>query len=118
MGRDRPHLCGMATRRSVHDTLEPTWELSWYVVCSTHGSILEARQLPIGAHLKRSFATALQHRIDAGWSVGEFSSHAGVFFCGRGTERRQVSIEPNDPEKPHVERQGWHHPSCPGLAKD
>jgi hypothetical protein len=70
---------------------------------------------PSKPDLKRAFAAAIQSWIDAGWTVGEFTSRAGVLFCDRGVERRAVSIEANDPARPHAERQGWHHPPCPGL---
>jgi hypothetical protein len=104
----------MTPRCNVYDPLQPTTEPRWYVVRSMHGAIREAHQLPAGTALKHAFAAAIQRWIDAGWMVGEFSSRAGVFFCDRGAERRAVSIEPNDPARPHAERQGWHHPPCPG----
>src|SRR5579862_2222316 len=103
----------MTPRRNVYDPLEPTTEPRWYVVRSMDGAILEAHQLTAAADLKHAFAAAIQRWIDAGWTVGEFSSRAGVFFCSWGAERRAVSIEPNDPTKRHAERQGWHHPPCP-----
>jgi hypothetical protein len=53
-----------------------------------HRCVLEARQLPPGAHLKRAFIVAMLEWIDAGWQLGEFSSRSGTFFCTRGVERR------------------------------
>jgi hypothetical protein len=35
--------------------------------------------------------------MDAGWSLGEFSSVSATFFCDRQSERRMVSIVPTDP---------------------
>jgi hypothetical protein len=87
------------------------------VVRSIYGSVLEAHQLPAGVDLKRAFAAAIQRWIAAGWTVGEFTPRAGVLFCTQGNECREVSIEPNDPAKPHAERHGWHHPPCPGAVE-
>jgi hypothetical protein len=84
-------------RRSVYDPLEPTSEPRWYVVRNIHRAVLEARALAPGANLKRAFVAAMLEHIDAGWELGEFSSTAGVFFCTKGVERRQVEITPSDP---------------------
>jgi len=84
-------------RRSTFDPLEPTKEPRWYAVRNMHGALLEARQLPPGADLKRAFVAAMLEWIEAGWELGEFSSTGGVFFCTRGAERRQVQITPSRP---------------------
>lgn len=39
-----------------------------------HGAVLEARQLPPGANLKRTFVIAMLEWIDAGWEIAEFTS--------------------------------------------
>jgi len=72
-----------------------------------HGTVLESRELPSGADLKREFLVAMLKWLDAGWRVGEFSSATATFFCDRDAdrrdlgrsspERRMVSIDPTDP---------------------
>lgn len=62
-----------------------------------YGAVLEVRQLPPGADLKRTFIAAMLEWIDAGWQIKEFSSRTGVFFCSRGVDRRMVEITPSDP---------------------
>jgi hypothetical protein len=62
-----------------------------------HGALLEARPLPAGSDLKRTFVAAMLEWIDAGWQLGEFSSTGGVLFCTRGVERRMVNITASDP---------------------
>jgi len=84
-------------RRNVFDSLEPTREPRWYVVRGMHGELLEARALPAGIDLKRVLVAAMLEWIDAGWSLGEFSSACATFFCDRPPERRMVSIDPTDP---------------------
>jgi hypothetical protein len=46
-------------RRSAFDLLEPSKEPRWYVVRSMRGALLEARELPPGADLKRVFVAAM-----------------------------------------------------------
>jgi hypothetical protein len=87
-------------RRNVYDPLEPTKEPRWYAVRNMYGAVLEARQLPAGADLKRAFVSAMLEWIDAGWQLGEFSSRTGTFFCTKGVERRMVGITPTDPAVP------------------
>ena len=65
--------------------------------CGHTPGLLEARLLPPGTDLKRAFVVAMLEWIDAGWTLGEFSSRSGTFFCGRGTDRRMVGITPTDP---------------------
>jgi hypothetical protein len=84
-------------QRQRHDPLEATGEPRWYVVRSMHGSILEARQLPAGADLKRAFLIAMLEWLDAGWTLTEFSSASAAFFCIRNPERRMISIDPTNP---------------------
>jgi hypothetical protein len=84
-------------RRNVFDPLEPTKEPRWYVLRNMHRTVLEARQLPVGADLKRALVSAMLAHIDAGWRLGEFSSRTGFFFCDKAGERRMVEISPSDP---------------------
>jgi hypothetical protein len=80
-----------------------------------HGSVIESRPLPIGANLKRIFLAAMIEWLDAGWSVGEFSSASASFFCERNPERRMVSIDPTDPDD--VPMYGGSHLSgCPDCG--
>ena len=100
----RPYsLPFQAMRRHVYDPLEPTKEPRCYAVRNMYGAVLEARQLPPGADVKRAFAAAMLEWIDAGWQLGEFSSRTGVFFAQRGIERRQIEITPSD----HGRARGW-----------
>jgi hypothetical protein len=46
-------------RRHVYDPLEPTTEPRWYVVRNMHQAVLEARPLPLGADLKRTYIAAI-----------------------------------------------------------
>jgi hypothetical protein len=87
----------MVRRRQLHDPLQPSAQPRWYVVRSMHGSVIESRLLPGGANLKRIFLAAMIEWLDAGWSLGEFSSASATFFCDRNPERRMVSIDPSDP---------------------
>jgi len=87
----------MIRRRASADPLAASSEPRWYVVRSMHGTVLEASELPAGADLKRAFVQAMLEWMDAGWSVGEFSSASATFFCDRHPERRMVSIDPADP---------------------
>lgn len=104
----------MIRRRHIADPLEPSAELRWYTVRSMHGAVLESRPLPGGTDLKRVFVAAMLEWLDAGWTLGEFSSVSGSFFCTRGAERRLVGIGPSDPQVEH--RYGAAHllgcPSC------
>lgn len=84
-------------RRSAYDPLEPTLETRWYVVRSTDRTILETQELPPGTDLKRALLVAMVRWIDAGWTLGEFTSRLGTFFCRRGIERMEISIEHEDP---------------------
>jgi hypothetical protein len=84
-------------KRTVYDPLETSRESRWLTVRNMHNAVVESRQLPPAADLKRAFIVTMLEWIDAGWSIAEFSSRAGVFFCTRGTDRRQVEITSSDP---------------------
>lgn len=106
----------MIRRRTQSDPLAPSPEPRWYVVRSMHGTVLEARELPRGVDAKRAFVLAMLEWIDAGWSLGEFSSASATFFCDRHPERRMVSIDPADPhEMPHPG--GAHLGACPTCSE-
>ena len=87
----------MVRRRAAFNPLEPSRAPRWYVVRTMHGSIIESRQLVTSADLTRVFVTAMLAWMEGGWSIGEFSSTSGTFFCSRAAERRMVSIDPTDP---------------------
>jgi hypothetical protein len=105
----------VARRRSAHDPLESAAESRWYVVRSMHGTVLESRELPGGADLKREFVLAMLRWIDAGWKLGEFSSTSATFFCDRNPERRMVSIDPTDPHDVPMYG-GAHLGDCPDCG--
>lgn len=106
----------MARRRTAHDPLEPTVAPRWYVVRSMHGTVIESRELPCGADLKRAFVAAMLQWIDAGWNLGEFSSASATFFCDRNPERRIVSIDPTDPHDVPMYG-GAHLSGCPTCGE-
>ena len=89
----------MVRKRSVFDPLEPTATPRWYVVRNSKGSVVESRLLAGGTDLKRFFIAQMLGWTDADWTIGEFTSRSGTFFCTRGNERRQISISPSDPGK-------------------
>jgi hypothetical protein len=89
----------MIRRRAASDPLAPSREARWYVVRSMHGAVLESQELPSGTDLRRRFVQALLEWMEAGWSVGEFSSASATFFCERESQRRMVSIDPGDPHE-------------------
>jgi len=105
----------MARRRAAHDPLESTAEPRWYVVRSMHGTVIESRELPAGADLRRMFILAMLQWIDAGWGLGEFSSTSAAFFCHRNPERRMVSIDPTDPHDVPMYG-GAHLGGCPDCG--
>ncbi len=106
----------MTRRRTAHDPLEPTGAPRWYVVRSMHGTVIESRELPSGADLKRAFVAAMLQWIDAGWNLGEFSSASASFFCDRSPERRMVSIDPTDPHDVPMYG-GAHLSGCPTCGE-
>ena len=59
--------------------------------------MLESRPLPPRRDLKRVFVPAMLEHMDAGWTLREFRSRLGAFFCNRGNERRQVIVAAVDP---------------------
>jgi hypothetical protein len=101
----------MVPQRTAYDPLEFTTAPRWYVVRTMHGAVVESRELPEGADLKRLFVASILEWMDAGWQLGEFASRSGTFFCNRHAERRMVSISPTDP---HNERGSMYGPSYPG----
>jgi len=61
-----------------------------------HSAVLEV-PLPADTNVKRVFIAAMLEWIDAGWEIAEFSSRAGVFFCTKGADRRQIEVTPTAP---------------------
>jgi hypothetical protein len=87
----------LAMRRGSFDPLEKTDKPRWYVVRNMHGALLEARELPPGAELRRVFVEAILKWMDDGWKLKEFHSRTGTFFCDGGGERRRIDITPSYP---------------------
>lgn len=87
----------MVRRRTQSDPLAPSARSRWYVVRSMTGAVLESHELPRDADLKRAFIVAMLEWMDAGWTLGEFSSASATFFCDRFPERRMISIDQGDP---------------------
>jgi hypothetical protein len=88
-------------RRSSYDPLAVSTEPRWLVVRNMHSSILEQRVLRPGDDLRGAFAKALAAHVDDGWQLETFSSSLACGFCQRGTERRVITIEAEDPTRPN-----------------
>ena len=84
----------------ISAVIEPTREPRWYEVRDMNHALFDARPLPAGCDLKRVFVAAMLECIDAGWTIAEFSSRSGCFFCTKGVERRQIGITPTNPGEP------------------
>jgi hypothetical protein len=65
-----------------------------------HRKVLDHRLLPPGSDLRGAFVKALAAHADAGWHLETFSSDLACAFCGRGVERRAITIEAFDPTRP------------------
>jgi hypothetical protein len=65
-------------------------------------AVIEARGLEPGADLVRAFLVAMLELIEAGWTVGDFSSSAALVCCSRGTEQRMLTIAHVDPHQSHA----------------
>jgi hypothetical protein len=90
----------MVPRRTLFDPFVRTTERRWLVVRNQYGALVESHELAAGTDLMRLFIASMLERIDGGWTVGEFSSVGGTFFCTLSTERRMVAIEAVDPRGP------------------
>ena len=105
----------MVRRRNAHDPLGADRAPRWYVVRSMHGTVIESRELPTGADVKREFIVAMLQWLDDGWKLGEFSSASATLFCDRNPERRMVSIDPTDPHEVPMYG-GAHLGRCPNCG--
>lgn len=66
--------------------------------------------MPPGTNLKRTFAAAMIEHIDAGWTMQNFSSTSGAFFCEKEGQRRQVAViqlEPGTEPPPGAAHLVW-----------
>jgi hypothetical protein len=90
----------MIRRRATYDSLQSSAQPRWLTVRAFTGALLEARRLEPGADLMRIYLAAMLELIDAGWRLGEFSSLGAAVRHERGSERRMLSIEAQDPESP------------------
>ena len=89
----------MASRRSSYEPLLPSIHPRWLVVRNMHRAILEQRLLAPGSDLYGAFIKALSAHVDDGWQMETFSSSHACAFCGRGRERRVITIESEDPNR-------------------
>jgi len=101
----------MVRRRAAYNPLAPSTAARWYVVRSMHGTVIESRPLVAHADLMHVFITAMLAWLEGGWTINEFTSTSGCFFCSRNGERRMVSIDPSDPHE-----SGMHDGSPPGRC--
>jgi len=88
----------MIRRRAHYDPLGPCAGPRWLTIRTFSGGLIEARQLEPNADLVRTFLAAMLELIDAGWHLGEFSSTSAAVRHERGTEKRMLAIEAQDPE--------------------
>jgi hypothetical protein len=90
----------MTPKRSTFDPLQPALipTPTWLVVRTMTGMTVDTREIPAGADLRRYFVAAMLDWMDAGWTLGEFSSVTPTFFCTRGNERRMVTLQPMSPD--------------------
>ena len=86
----------------------------WQVTRGMYGSVIESHRLPDDSDVQRSFAALMLEWKDAGWHIGEFSTHSGIFF--RDAERRMVSIDSHDPYDASMN--GSHFPNGMILMPD
>ena len=101
----------MSPRRSSFDPFAPSDAPRWLVVRDMCRTVLEHRELPPGTDLRGAFVKALAAHAGAGWQLETFSSDLGCAFCGRGIERRAITIETDDPMRPSGSNQ---HRRIPG----
>jgi hypothetical protein len=90
----------MVSRRASFDVLAISDAPRWLVVRNMHRAILEHRELAPGSDLRSAFVKALAVHVDEGWQLETFSSNLACAFCGRGSERRAITIEADDPVAP------------------
>ena len=88
----------MIRRRATYEPLQSSAQPCWLTVRAFNGALLEARRLEPGTDLIRAYLAAMLELIDAGWRLGEFSSLGAAVRHERGSERRMLSIEAQDPE--------------------
>ena len=90
----------MIRRRAHYDPLGSCTAPRWLTIRTFSGALLEARQLEPSTDLVRAFIAAMLELIDAGWRLGEFSSTSAAVRHERGTQKRMLAIEAEDPEAP------------------
>jgi hypothetical protein len=90
----------MVSRRSSFDPFAPSAAPRWLVVRNMHRKVLEHRLLPPGNDLRGAFVKALAAHVDEGWQLETFFSDLACAFCGRGSERRMITVEAFDPTRP------------------
>ncbi len=87
-------------RRSSYEPLQCSSQPRWLVVRDMHRAVLEHRLLPPGSDLYGAFIKALAAHVDEGWQMEVFSSSHACAFCGRRNERRIITVESEDPNRP------------------
>ena len=65
-----------------------------------HRTIIEERQLPPGSDLFGAYVLALAAQVQNGWQLESFSSNVAVAFCSKGTDRRVIAVEEENPAQP------------------
>ena len=67
-------------------------------------TVIEQQLLPPSTDLYGVFIKALAAQVDGGWTIENFSSELSFAFCHRGSDRRIVGIEAEDPGRPSLSR--------------
>jgi len=94
----------MVRQRASFDPLIPVNEPRWLVVRRMDQGLVESTCLVARTDLKSAFVHALAAYADAGWTLERFSSDVACAFFHRTDERRIISIECFDPQKPSPQR--------------
>ncbi len=87
-------------RRCSYEPLQRSAHPRWLVVRDMHRSVIEHRLLPADTDLYGVFIKALAAHVDDGWQLEVFSSSHACAFCARRNERRVITVESEDPNRP------------------
>jgi len=74
---------------------------TWLVAVGPCYEVLEARSLPPGTDILRTFLVELLSYHDAGWHLSEFDAGSGYFFASKEhAAQRRIYITIDDPTRP------------------
>jgi hypothetical protein len=95
----------MRRRRADYDFLQPVNEPRWLVIRNRYSVVIEFREVPRNADLRRLMAAEREQLRAAGWVATQLARNRGFFFCDREEQRLCVSIECYEPGA--RSGQGW-----------